>query len=56
MRLIQRPSRLDCRWRELAKIGNQTTDKHILPEQATIDKIYDGPGNLKPVDLAAPTL
>jgi len=26
-------------WRELSKIGNQTTDRHILPESATIDKV-----------------
>lgn len=43
-------------WRDLSKIGNQTTDKHVLPEQAVIDKIFDGPGELPEIDLDWPTL
>lgn len=41
-------------WRNLARIGLQT-NRYLLPEQATIDKIYDGPGELKPVELSHPT-
>lgn len=45
-----------ARWRKLSEIGNSTTDKHVLPEQATIDKIYQGRGNLGQVELEWPTL
>ncbi|GAA5850749.1 hypothetical protein JCM3766R1_000193 [Sporobolomyces carnicolor] len=43
-------------WRELSRIGNQTTDRHILPESATIDKIYTGRNELPEIDMAWPTL
>ncbi|SGY37645.1 BQ5605_C003g01850 [Microbotryum silenes-dioicae] len=43
-------------WRELSKIGNQTTDRHILPEQATINKIYKGKGSLQEIEMEWPTL
>ncbi|GAA5923050.1 uncharacterized protein JCM15063_003511 [Sporobolomyces koalae] len=43
-------------WRELSKIGNQTTDRHILPESATIDKIYEGRNELPEIDMSWPTL
>jgi hypothetical protein len=43
-------------WRELSKIGNQTTDRHVLPEQATIDKIYKGRGELEEIEMSWPTL
>lgn len=42
------------KWRELSKIGIQT-NRYILPEQATINKISDGPGNLKEIELDWPT-
>lgn len=43
-------------WRELSKLGNQTTDRHALPEQATLDKIYQGKGDLKDIDMSWPTV
>ncbi|GAA6059358.1 hypothetical protein JCM10212_003256 [Sporobolomyces blumeae] len=43
-------------WRELSKIGNQTTDRHVLPEQATIDRIYHGRNELPEIEMAWPTL
>lgn len=38
------------------QIGNQTTDRHVLPEQAMIDKIYKGRGELEEIELSWPTL
>ncbi|KAK9898838.1 hypothetical protein P389DRAFT_193858 [Cystobasidium minutum MCA 4210] len=43
------------RWRGLAKVGTQM-EKHILPEQATLNKIYEGKGDLEDIDPEAPTL
>ncbi|KAL8290363.1 hypothetical protein RQP46_002621 [Phenoliferia psychrophenolica] len=43
-------------WRELAKLGNQTTDRHPLPEQATLDKVYQGKGELQDIEMDWPTL
>lgn len=43
-------------WRELSKIGNQTTDKSILPESANIDKIYKGRGELEEIEMSWATL
>lgn len=43
------------RWRELAKIGIQT-DRYLIIEQATVDKIYEGRGNLEDIDENAPTV
>ena len=37
------------RWRELAKIGNSTTDRVPKPVRAKIVEIFDGPGDLLPV-------
>ncbi|CDK29997.1 unnamed protein product [Kuraishia capsulata CBS 1993] len=37
------------RWRELSKIGTQTS-RYLLPEQAILNKIYDGPGDLPLID------
>lgn len=42
-------------WRELSKIGI-STNRYLLPEQATLNKIYEGPGDLEPVELDWPTL
>ena len=43
------------RWRGLAKIGTQM-EKEILPEQATLNEIYEGRGDLDDIDDDAPTL
>lgn len=41
-------------WRELAKIGIQTS-RYMLPEQADIDEIFEGPGDLPVIDNSWPT-
>lgn len=43
------------RWRRLARLGIQT-ERHLLNEQADILEDFRGPGDLKPVDMALPTL
>jgi hypothetical protein len=43
------------RWRGLAKIGIQT-DRYLLHTQATIIEEFRGAGNLKDINLDAPTL
>jgi len=43
-------------WRALSKLGNQTTDRHVLPEQATLDKVYEGRGRLRDIEMDWPTL
>ncbi|KAL0487288.1 padC [Acrasis kona] len=43
------------RWRGLATIGNQM-ERHIIPEQANIDLIFEGRGDLDDVDENAVTL
>ncbi|KAJ9109788.1 hypothetical protein QFC20_003204 [Naganishia adeliensis] len=43
------------RWRELAQIG-KNTDREILPEQATIDTITEGRGELEDIDEDAETI
>uniref|UniRef100_A0A060TDE6 ARAD1D43120p n=1 Tax=Blastobotrys adeninivorans TaxID=409370 RepID=A0A060TDE6_BLAAD len=42
-------------WRQLSKIGIQT-NRYMLTEQATINTITEGPGDLPLVDLSWPTL
>lgn len=44
-----------ARWRELAQIG-KNTDREILPEQATIDTITEGRGDLEDIDEDAETI
>ncbi|UZJ52932.1 hypothetical protein CBS101457_002252 [Exobasidium rhododendri] len=44
------------RWRELAKIGNNTSDRYALFDQADIAEHYKGPGNLEPIEMDWPTL
>ncbi|KAK4687536.1 hypothetical protein P7C73_g2578, partial [Tremellales sp. Uapishka_1] len=44
-----------ARWRTLADVG-KNTDRHILPEQATIDTISEGKGDLEDIDDDAPTI
>ena len=44
-----------ARWRKLAEIGKQT-DRHLLSEQANILETFHGAGDLKDIDLNAPTL
>lgn len=44
-----------ARWRELASVG-KNTDREILPEQATIDRITEGRGELEDIDEDAPTI
>ncbi|GAA5827285.1 hypothetical protein JCM11251_001205 [Rhodosporidiobolus azoricus] len=44
-------------WRELARVeGGEPRKRHALPEQATIDKIYEGKGNLEDIEMEWPTL
>ncbi|KAI5480201.1 phenolic acid decarboxylase [Pseudohyphozyma bogoriensis] len=43
-------------WRELSKIGNSTTERHVIPEQAKVDKMYKGRGDLPEIDMNWPTL
>lgn len=42
------------RWRGLLKLGIQTS-RFLVPEQATIDLIAEGPGELEPIDLEVST-
>ncbi|GHJ86382.1 hypothetical protein NliqN6_2784 [Naganishia liquefaciens] len=44
-----------ARWRELASVG-KNTDREVLPEQATIDEIFEGRGDLEDIDEDAPTI
>ncbi|BGP12399.1 hypothetical protein JCM10213v2_000315 [Rhodosporidiobolus nylandii] len=51
-----KPAQLE-QWRELAKIeSDKPSSRHVLPEQANIDKIYDGRGELEDIDMSWPTL
>lgn len=43
-------------WRGLSEIGNQARDRYILPEQATINEIYEGKGDLEDIDMSWPTV
>ncbi|GAA5888879.1 hypothetical protein JCM6882_002888 [Rhodosporidiobolus microsporus] len=44
-------------WRELAKLeSGQPAKVHALPEQATIDKMYQGRGELEDIEMGWPTL
>ncbi|KAJ9122770.1 hypothetical protein QFC24_004200 [Naganishia onofrii] len=43
------------RWRKLAEVG-KNTDREVIPEQATIDTITEGRGDLEDIDENAPTL
>jgi hypothetical protein len=43
------------RWRKLAEVG-KNTDREVIPEQATIDTITEGRGDLEDIDEDAPTL
>lgn len=43
-------------WRELSKLGNTTTDRHALPEQATLDKVYEGRGEIPDIEMDWPTV
>ena len=43
------------RWRGLANIGTQV-DRHILPEQATLDEVYEGRGDIEDIDPEQPTI
>ncbi|BGP36388.1 hypothetical protein JCM10449v2_000289 [Rhodotorula kratochvilovae] len=43
-------------WRELARDRPETRERTQLPEQATIDKIYEGRGDLEDIDMSWPTL
>lgn len=42
------------RWRGLSKIGIQT-NRYVIAEQATLDSVSEGPGDLEPIDLKAST-
>ncbi|KAH7339265.1 hypothetical protein B0J17DRAFT_705408 [Rhizoctonia solani] len=45
------------RWRGLAtQEAGLPIKRHVIPEQATIDRIFDGPGDLEDIDDTAPTL
>lgn len=43
------------RWRELSKIGI-TTNRYLITEQANIDNIFEGRGDLPDISLDLPTL
>ncbi|KAJ9117014.1 hypothetical protein QFC22_004672 [Naganishia vaughanmartiniae] len=43
------------RWRKLAEVG-KNTDREIIPEQATLDEIFEGRGDLEDIDETAPTI
>lgn len=43
-------------WRELAKVGNDQTDSEVFSEDAKIDDIYEGRGDLDDIEDAWPTL
>ncbi|CAE6467619.1 unnamed protein product [Rhizoctonia solani] len=45
------------RWRELAtQEAGLPMKRHVIPEQATIDSIFDGPGDLEDIHDTASTL
>ncbi|CUA74702.1 hypothetical protein RSOLAG22IIIB_05671 [Rhizoctonia solani] len=45
------------RWRGLATRSSGCPSKRqVIPEQATIDKIFDGPGDLEDINDDSPTL
>ncbi|BGP21350.1 phenolic acid decarboxylase [Rhodotorula toruloides] len=44
------------KWRELANDTPKPRERHQLPEQATIDKIYQGKGSLQDIEMDWPTL
>ncbi|GAA5850903.1 hypothetical protein JCM9279_006236 [Rhodotorula babjevae] len=44
------------KWRELSVDTPQAWERTQLPEQATIDKIYHGRGDLEDIDMSWPTL
>ncbi|BGP28502.1 hypothetical protein JCM10296v2_000237 [Rhodotorula toruloides] len=44
------------KWRELAGDRPEPKERHQLPEQATIDKIYEGKGSLQDIERDWPTL
>ncbi|QRV93644.1 phenolic acid decarboxylase [Ceratobasidium sp. AG-Ba] len=44
------------RWRELAKVkAGLPGQRHVIPEQATIDLVIDGQGDLEDIDEQSPT-
>lgn len=43
------------RWRELSKIGI-STNRYLITEQASIDEIFEGRGDLPDISLNLPTL
>lgn len=45
------------RWRNLAtERAGYPSERHVLPEQASIDLIFEGRGDLEDIELDAPTL
>ncbi|TNY23178.1 phenolic acid decarboxylase [Rhodotorula diobovata] len=44
------------KWRELSLDQPETWKRTQIPEQATIDKIYEGRGSLEDIDMSWPTL
>jgi hypothetical protein len=44
-----------ARWRNLAKIGTQV-ERYLLPEQATLDEVYEGRGDIEDIDMDMETI
>lgn len=44
------------KWRELSLDQPETWKRTQIPEQATIDKIYEGRGSLEDIDMSWPTV